>query len=84
MGVTGRKWCDFFVCPTQDSFSETINFYAQFWNLSVTKAYAFCYNVVLEKLFTIHHVRAISKKKVKVLYLVSLTCCNKRITYHIL
>ena len=54
MGVTGRKWCDFFVCPTQDSFFETINFDEQFWSLSVTKACSFYHNIILKKLFTSH------------------------------
>ena len=54
MGVTGRKWWDFFVCPTQDSFFETINFDEQFWSLSVTKACSFYHNIILKKLFTSH------------------------------
>ena len=54
MGVTRKRWCDFFVCTTQDSFCEIINFDdEQFWNLSVTKACTF-YHIILEKLFMRH------------------------------
>ena len=53
-GVTGRKRCDSFVCPTQESFCETTNFDEQFWNLSVTKACSFYHNIILAKLFSSH------------------------------
>ena len=54
MGVIGKRWCDFFVCATQDSFCETTNFEEQFWYLSVTKACTFYHNITLEKLFICH------------------------------
>ena len=53
IGVTRRRWCDFLVSTTRDSFCETINFNEQFWNLSVTKACSF-YNIILKKLFMRH------------------------------
>ena len=51
MGVTGKRWYDFFICTIQGSFSETINFDEQFWNLSVTKACTFYHNIMLKRLF---------------------------------
>ncbi|XP_057294277.1 uncharacterized protein LOC130622783 [Hydractinia symbiolongicarpus] len=51
MGVTGYRYCDFFVCTSKESFTERIPFNAAFWYIIVTKAMIFYEIVIIPELF---------------------------------
>ena len=47
MHATNRKWCDFFLCTTKDSFLERIIFDGNIFAVSVAKATYFLYMFVI-------------------------------------
>ena len=52
MHATNRKWCDFFLCTTKDSFLERIIFDEDIFAVSVAKAKVVYEKLVLPKIFS--------------------------------
>ena len=59
MGVTGYKFCDFFVCTSQDDFTQRINFDNEFWNQNISKVMSFYEKIIVPELF----LRTLKNKK---------------------